>query len=165
MRIRLLSVAALLAVLSAPAAAQQATPAESLTAARARAIAALRPGDRVRLSLAGDGVVEGRFVGASVDSVRFADRLGPRAVGLVTVDGVWTRRRHTLLGAAIGGTVVGVSSGFLFYAIGAAVCSDGGGGCHRWAFATLGALGGAAAGALIGGALGSALTGWSRRFP
>jgi hypothetical protein len=166
MRIRRVSVAALLAVLSAPAAAQQPVPAESLAAVRARAVAALHPRERVRLSLGDGGLVDGRFLSAIVDSLRLANGVGPRTVPLAAVDGLWTRGRHTTLGAVVGGTVIGASNGYLFYVLGAMLCGIGGSeNCHPWGFAVLGALGGAAGGALLGGAIGAAFTGWSRRFP
>jgi len=166
MRIRLVSVAALLAALASPVTAQQSVPAESLAAARARAVATLPLQERVRLSLAGSGFVQGRFLGTSADSLHFADSLGPRAIPLAAVDGLWTRGRRTVLGAAVGGAVVGAANGYLFYVIGAMFCGIGGSeSCRPWALAAVGAVGGAVGGALLGGAIGSAFTRWSRRFP
>jgi hypothetical protein len=158
--------AAFLVVVSSPAAAQQPAALESLTAARARAVALLRPHERVRLSVGGVSVVEGRFLDASADSLRFTDGEGPRAVPLAAVDGLWTRGRHTVLGAVVGGTVLGVADGFLFYAIGMMFCGIGGSeNCHPWTLALVGGTGGAVGGALLGSAIGTAFTRWARRFP
>jgi hypothetical protein len=157
---------AFLLALSSPAAAQQPAAPESLTAARARAVAQLYPRDRVRLAIGGAGVVEGRFLGVSGDSLHFTDGGGPRSVPLAAVDGLWTRGRRTVLGAVVGGTVGGLSTGYLFYVLGTVFCGIGGSdGCRPWAMAFLGGTGGALGGALLGGAIGTAFTKWARRYP
>jgi hypothetical protein len=158
--------AALLLALSSPSAAQQPAAPESLAAARARAVAQLYPRDRVRLAISGAGVVEGRFLGVSGDSLHFTGSGGPRSVPLAAVDGLWTRGRRTVLGAVVGGTVLGVADGFLFYAIGMMFCGIGGSeNCHPWTLALVGGAGGAVGGALLGSAIGTAFTRWARRFP
>jgi hypothetical protein len=158
--------AAFLLALSSPSAAQQPAAPESLTAARARAVAQLYPRDRVRLAIGGAGVVEGRFLAVSGDSLHFTDSGGPRSVPLAAVDGLWTRGRRTVLGAVVGGTVLAVADGYLFYAIGMAFCGIGGSeNCHPWTFAIIGGAGGAVGGALLGSVVGTLFPRWAQRFP
>lgn len=164
-------VAALLAVppLLLPAGrclAQTEEPARPATAGRLEAVVRdLEPDQRLRLQLSGTGQrLEGRYLGPDDDgSLRLTS--GERVVRapLVEIDGLWTRGRSTVKGAAIGG-IAGLVGGALYgAAISEVTCAESS--CTTLglmaAVGGLGAAGGAAVGALVGLAIPS----WKLRFP
>ena len=158
--------AALGCLLPVLALAQQPVPSESLAAARSRAVAALRPGQVVRLQVRGDGRVQARFLGLAGDTVLLGDSAAPRRVPAPAIASLWVRGRRTTLGAVVGGTVMGVADASLFYVIGQMMCgTEGKAGCRPAAFAVLGGVGGAIGGALMGGAIGTLFPRWRRGFP
>jgi hypothetical protein len=125
----------------------------------------LKPDERLRLQMAGEGLrLEGRYLGADDDDgLRLTS--GERVVRapLVEIDRLWTRGRSTVKGAAIGG-IAGLVGGVLYgAAISEVTCAESS--CTTLglmaAVGGLGAAGGAAVGALVGLAIPS----WKLRFP
>lgn len=166
MFVRSATLVALVCLFPLLAAAQGPAPTESVSAARAHAVAALRRGQVVRLQVRGDGRVQGRFLGSAGDTVLVGDSTAPRRVPVPAMETLWVRGGHTALGAIVGGTFAGAADAYLFYVIGQMICGmDGNEKCRPAAFAVLGGLGGALGGALMGGVIGMLFPKWQRRFP
>lgn len=164
--VRSVGLAALACMLPAFALAQRPAPSESLAAARGRALAALRPGQAVRLRIAGDGRVQGRFLGLSGDTVLLAAPTAPQRVAAPAVETLWVRGRRTTLGAVVGGTVGAAGTGSVLYLVGAILCgASGGQDCRPGTLALIGVIGGGLGGALMGGAVGTLFPRWRREFP
>ncbi len=125
----------------------------------------LKPDERLRLQMAGEGLrLEGRYLGADDDG-GLQLTSGERVVRapLPEIDRLWTRGRSTVKGAAIGG-IAGLVGGVLYgAAISEVTCAESS--CTTLglmaAVGGLGAAGGAAMGALVGLAIPS----WKLRFP
>jgi hypothetical protein len=164
MRARLVAVSAGFALIPLLAAAQQPAPADSAAAARAAAVAALRPGAQIRLQLRGDGRVSGPLLGAGRDSLALGLPAAPRAVALADVERLWERKHASVTGAIVVGTIGAVSTGGLLYLITSIICWNG---CSPspGTMGLVGAAAGGIGGAVIGGALGALIPTWRRRFP
>lgn len=126
-------------------------------------IAALRPGERVRLLAPGISIQDGVVVSASVDLLSVLEEsqrweVTPRAVERLLVRERSTYR--TLLGGALFGAATGFGMGYFYEKL---VC-DTGGGCGSHIIISAGAIG-----TLLGGGGGAVLgyrsVSWRQRFP
>jgi len=129
----------------------------------------LNTGDRVRVLVPPDPMVEGRVASVYAQSiVLHLEAPGPGPAGtpewtteIESIDAVWTRGRQTWLGAAIGaggglligGLAIGAASGLCEYEC------DAGAGDYA-----LGGLLFGGAGALVGALVGSAFPRWSLQY-
>lgn len=126
-------------------------------------IAALEPGERVRLLAPGISIEDGVVVSASMDLLRVLEEsqrweVTPRSVERLSVRRRDTRR--TLLAGAIFGAVAGFGMGYFYEKL---VC-DTGGGCGSSVIISAGIVGTVLGGG--GGAmLGYRSISWRQRFP
>lgn len=97
---------AIAAGIAAPATAQSTQGTEP---AFAELAGRLRDGDTVTVTGPTVGLVRGRFVGLSADTLTVATDAGPRTIGASDIDRVTRRRRGVVLGTIIG---LGVGIGF-----------------------------------------------------
>ena len=136
-----------------PGAAQQ--PADTLPTS------VLTVGRMVRLQAEELGRLQGR-VGRLADRgvLLTLDNGEARTVPLASIDTLWVRKRHTWLGAAIGG-VVGFGAGVFVAEIAKAVCEFD---CSNTS-SIFGGLLGSLPGAVLGGIIGSAFPRWAREYP
>ena len=159
MRIRWLVVLGLSIVAAChpvPAAAQDAA------ARRDSAVARLRSGQQVRLSVEGMARLTGRAGVASNDTLDFAQGDAVRRIPILAIDTLWVRGHATTTGLLVGGAVGAVVGG-LAGAYGAGICEYD---CAETGTSVLaGGLLGAAAGAGVGALVGAVIPKWKRRYP
>ena len=118
-------------------------------------------GRMVRLQAEELGRLQGRVDRLADRSVILTLENGEaRTVALAAIDTLWVRKRHTWLGAAIGG-VVGFGFGVFIAEVAKAVCEFD---CSNTS-SILGGLVGSVPGAVVGGIIGSAFPRWAREYP
>jgi hypothetical protein len=125
----------------------------------------LRPGMRVRVAWPDGGVVSGRLVRRTPDSLIVSDGAADWPVALGEVRGLWVAHgRSTRAGARIGGLAGGITGGVLGVLFGAFGCELT---CSRSRVtgAVAGLASGAVLGALVGGTVGTSLPRWRAVLP
>ncbi len=129
---------------------------------RAGVIAALEPGQLLRLDVEGLGRVEGRFLRADEAAITFA--VG-EPIPLPDINRLWVRGRYTKNGAWIG-ALVGIAFGIWIGTVAADACDIDGEPCFTTAeAAAVGGLLSGAGGAVVGAGIGFAIPTWRLRFP
>ncbi len=129
----------------------------------------LDEGDRLRVLVPPDTALEGTVVNVGAGSlVLRVKEAGPaggvsvdQAAAIGSIEALWTRKRRTWLGAAIGagaGAVLGSLAGAVAVGLSESSSDDDAG-----AVVLAGVLG-AGAGAVVGGLVGSAFSNWNLRF-
>ncbi len=131
-----------------------------------QAVRQLNARARVRVS-AGTTITEGQIIGSSKDGVTVETRPGTStSIPINTIDGMWTRRRYTLRGAAIGGGIGAFAMGAYGFAFANGMCERPTGcGGDAIGFGLLVAAIGAAEGASVGAAIGALTKKWVRIDP
>jgi len=126
----------------------------------ARALPGLERGQRVRIRVNGDGLVEGLVLGSSERLVTIRSAGAATAIPAAVVDSLWVRSTHAGRGALIGGAVLGLGFG----ALGATVCPRECDVSSATAFER-GGLIGIVLGGAIGATVGLTAPSWRLRVP
>ena len=123
-------------------------------------LARLRRGQRVRIRIDGDGLLEGRVVQHSLRFLSISYAGTSNDIPAARMDSLWVRGTRAGRGALIGATALGI----YFGALGGSVCP---GECN--VSSTTGLVRGGIVGIIIGGSLGAligtAVPHWQLRFP
>ncbi len=129
----------------------------------------LGTGDRIRVLVPPDSLVEGRVASVYVQTLVLdlpsasGDMASQWTTEMESIDAVWTRGRQTWLGAAIGGGVGAILGGRVG-SVAAGLCEYECGDNSDFENALVGGLLGAAAGGLLGALIGTAFPRWSLKF-
>lgn len=134
---------------------------QTIPISRTPLISSLRVGDITRIS-SGGRTAQGRIAKVGRDSMWLASGV---VVPVLASDTVWSLRRQTGKGAAIGAAVVGVGFGALVGAMSSGLCDAADcSGAFSSGFIAGGIIG-AGGGAILGAAAGSLVRRWRRVMP
>ena len=158
-----ISMLGLLAVLPAPACAQQVGV---LTAAERAGIALAHLGarQRVRIRVEGVGLVDGSVEQTSSSAVVLRVDGSWRKVPAAAVDSLWVHSTHWRRGALIGGAIGGIGLGAVAAEVVHGTCESASG-CNEVGGFFVGLLLGGVAGVVTGGLVGGAFPTWQLRVP
>lgn len=131
------------------------------TDSRARAVARLRPGHRVRIHARGQGQVEGAFLRPTEAAVVLSAEPGERFVPIAGIDSLWVRGTAARKGAVLGGVAGAFVGAILMYTANQTAFED----LADRDAALFGAGLGLPSGALVGTLIGAGSRPWKRWYP
>lgn len=142
---------------------------DTLRARRSAVLRSLRPGQSVRLGLAGGERVEGDVLrladdGLVLDRAAAGGGRDPRPIPPEAMERLWTRSSSWGRGALVGGAAGAVPGAIFGHELGQFACAETSDDCGLEGALLGGALLGAG-GALLGAGVGALIPHWSLRFP